>query len=67
MGAGQSDLASSFLRLLVWRRRQLPEGLETLWPDIAGVAREVAREQDYYDAPVDIYGSFQDLVDRLDQ
>ena len=63
---GDSDGASSFLHLVVWmlkteRDTMVPETEEIL----VGASHQIAKNQRFYDADVDIYGRFSDLYAEI--
>jgi hypothetical protein len=60
-GAGQSDMASCFLRLVRDRAEAQASTLSEVWDRLRPAVSEVAARQSFYDADVEIYGSFPDL------
>jgi hypothetical protein len=60
-----SDAASSFLRIVLLKLREQPEFilpvLSKLMPDI----EFIANNQELYDADIDIYGDFKELLHQI--
>jgi len=63
--AGDSDAASPFLRLLLNREERDPGSVMEIYGKLSDTVDFVASHQDYFDAPRDIYGSFQELGDKI--
>ena len=57
-GAGQSDMASCFLRLVRDRARDHPATLTDVWGRLWPAVVQVSDRQAFYDADVEIYGAF---------
>jgi hypothetical protein len=62
----QSDLASCFLRLIRERAAEAPAALAKVWARLHPVVVAVAVRQEFYDADVDIYGSFPVIKDEVE-
>lgn len=62
---GESDAASSFLGLLIARESEEPGCVSDLYAQLKPTVEFVATHQWYFDADLDIYGSFKDLGDRI--
>jgi hypothetical protein len=65
---GDSDGASSFLRLIIWllksnRTVMTPQTEQAL----VAAAEQVAGRQDFYEADLDIYGDFADLYKEISE
>lgn len=65
--AGDSDGASSFIRLLINREKKDVGSVSSIYPLLKDAVDLVAEGQKYFDAPLDIYGSFFDLRAELIQ
>ena len=63
--AGDSDSASSFMRLLVNREKRDPGSVSSIYPFLKKSVQFAAEGQRYFKAPVDIYGRFAELADEL--
>ena len=63
---GDSDSASSFLRLLVSREERDPGSVSQIYEQLRDGALQVASNQKHYDADPAIYGAFPDVIDLLD-
>jgi hypothetical protein len=65
---GDSDGASSFLRLIIWL---LKASREVIAPEteqqLLAAAAHVARRQDFYEADVSIYDDFKDLYREIQE
>lgn len=59
---GESDSASPFLTLLDARERKDPGSVQQILESLEPYLEIVANGQEYFDAPVDIYGSFPGRV-----
>jgi hypothetical protein len=59
--AGESDMASCFLRLVRHRMASRPEDLDPAWDRLRPAIATIAQRQAFYDADTNIYGSFLDL------
>ncbi len=64
-GEGESDAASPFLSLLEQRENKDPESVSEIYSDLAEAVDFVASHQGYFDADVDIYGSFKERAERI--
>jgi hypothetical protein len=62
---GDSDSASSFLRLLMSREERDPGSVTAIYSDLASFIEYVASHQVEFDADVNIYGKFSDLAKRI--
>ena len=60
-----SDAASSFLSLLIARETEEPGSVSEIYAELEPAVEFVAARQKYFDASVDIYGSFSDLGYQL--
>jgi hypothetical protein len=65
-GAGAADAASCFVRLLGDRVRTDAAGVATIYPALKPAIDSVAERQAFFDADVDIYGSFSDIVQEIE-
>jgi hypothetical protein len=63
--AGESDDASSFLRLLIGRERQDPGSVAQIYVDLEPAVDFVSSNQVHFDADLDIYGDFRELASQL--
>lgn len=59
--AGDSDAASSFLRLAISREHKDPGSVSQVFPDLRSTIEFVSSGQEYFDANPDIYGKLADL------
>lgn len=68
-GAGQSDMASCFLRLVRDRAQDQPATLAGVWDNLWPAVVTVAERQAYYEADARIYGAFpefrRDIADSV--
>lgn len=62
---GDSDSASSFIRLLLAREERDPGSVAAIYDELALVVEFVAENQAYFEANRGIYGSFSDLAAQL--
>ena len=62
---GEADAASCFLRLVLDKMRSDPE-VATIYPELKSAIDTVSERQTFYDADVDIYGSFVDLRHEIE-
>jgi hypothetical protein len=62
---GDSDSASSFIRLLLAREKRDPGSVAAIYDELAQVVGLVAENQAYFEAKVDIYGVFSELAAEL--
>jgi len=62
---GDSDSASSFIRLLLSREEKDPGSVKNIYQSLAETIDFIANNQEYYDADLDIYGSFTDLSKEI--
>lgn len=60
-----SDAASCFLRLLLARESEEPGSVSDIYIELAPTVDFVASRQEYFDADIDIYGSFPELAQQL--
>jgi len=63
--AGDSDSASPFLSLLEEREKKDPGSVRIIFPALKEALVFVAKNQAYFEAPIDIYGDFNERVKRL--
>lgn len=63
--SGDPDSASPFLRLLVAREERDSGSVAQVYSALLPVIEHVASHQSAYDADPSIYGSFEDLADKL--
>jgi hypothetical protein len=59
--AGESDMASVFLRLVRDMSVNYPDEFAEFYPEIRPAVEHVADNQAFFDADVDIYGSFEEI------
>jgi hypothetical protein len=59
--AGESDMASVFLRLTRDMSVKHPAEFAEFYPQIRSAVEQVAGNQAFFDADVDIYGSFEEI------
>ena len=62
---GDSDAASPFLRFLIDREERDPGSVMEIYGKLSDTIDFVATHQDYFHAPRDIYGRFQELGDKI--
>jgi hypothetical protein len=62
---GDSDSASSFLRLLLAREERDPGSVSRIYDELAPVVEFVAENQPRFEAAPEIYGDFRELADKL--
>ena len=62
---GESDAASPFLHLLENREQRDPGSVREIFESLKHFVDFVAVRQAYFDAPEDIYGSFQEQAQRI--
>ncbi len=62
---GESDEASSFLRLLIGREERDPGSVAEIYADLEEVVEFVASHQDYFEADPAAYGDFPELAATL--
>jgi hypothetical protein len=62
---GDSDSASSFLRLLLAREERDPGSVSRVYDELAPVVDFVAENQLRFEAGPEIYGDFRELADKL--
>jgi len=58
---GEFSMASSFLGLTLIHAQKDPSALTPVWNELIEAVRFVASNQEFYDADVDIFGSFEEL------
>ena len=63
--AGDPDAASPFLRLLINREERDPGSVVEICRKLSDTVDFFASHQSYFQAPEEIYGSFQDLGDQI--
>lgn len=63
---GEADAASCFLRLVRDRMRSDPKGIAAIYTELEPAIDAVSARQSYYDADVNIYGSFVDLRQEIE-
>jgi len=59
------DAASTFLHLLKSKFREYPEHIAPVMPELLPVAEFVAANQAIFEADLDIYGSFPELLNEI--
>ena len=64
---GESDAASPFLHLLENREEKDPGSVREIFSSLVECVDYVARNQDYFDADIDIYGDFNEQAARIRQ
>jgi hypothetical protein len=64
---GESDAASSFLRLVRERTVEDPSQMADIWSELREAVTTIAERQDFYGAGLDIYGSFLDLRREIEE
>jgi hypothetical protein len=64
---GLADLASCFVRLVRDRAVEQPTTLADVWPRIHPALLAVSERQSFYNADVDIYGSFIRLTHEAEE
>jgi hypothetical protein len=62
---GDSDSASPFLALLEEREKRDPGSVVAVYGDIESCLDFVAKNQSYFDAPIDIYGDFNERAEAI--
>jgi len=62
---GESDAAGPFLNLLENREQRDPGSVREIFQSLGQFVDFVAVRQAYFDAPEDIYGSFQEQAQRI--
>lgn len=62
---GDSDSASSFLRLLIAREDRDPGSVSCIYDELSPVVELVAENQPRFKAAPEIYGVFRELADKL--
>jgi len=65
-GAGAADAASCFVRLVRDRLRTDAAGVAAIYPALKPAIDSIAERQAFFDADVDIYGSFSDIVRAIE-
>ena len=64
--AGDSDGASSFLRMFIWMLKTNREVISKESGHLLfETSFEISQKQDFYDADIDIYGKFSDLFEEI--
>jgi hypothetical protein len=63
--AGDSDSASSFLRLLVAREERDVGSVATIYLELLPFIEQVSSHQSMYEADPNIYGSFPELAEHI--
>lgn len=58
----EADSASCFLELVLEKARAEPEKFRNLYPRLKSAIDMIAGRQEFYGAPVEIYGSFLDCL-----
>jgi hypothetical protein len=66
-GAGESDMASCFLRLVRSRMASNGAELAPVWDRLEPAVTKVAQDQSFYDADASIYGSFAEMALEIAQ
>lgn len=56
--AGESDMASVFMNLLVEKSEKDPQAFARIYRSLGPAVKAIAERQEFYDADWDIYGSF---------
>ena len=64
--AGEADMASCFLRLIRDRMSAQPDQIEVVWDQLQPLLGAIAERQAFYDAAMDIYGSFAELRSEIE-
>lgn len=64
-GRGDSDAASSFLRLLKGREDREPGSVKKVYAQLENCIEFVGSHQEQFDADQDIYGNFAELVSDI--
>ena len=64
--AGNPDAASSFLSLVSDRASRDAGGLHEVWSRLQPCVRQVAGQQEFYDADPEIYGSFLERYAQIE-
>jgi hypothetical protein len=64
--AGHPDAASSFLSLVSDRASRDAVGLNAVWARLNPFLRQVAGQQEFYDADPEIYGSFLERCAQIE-
>jgi hypothetical protein len=62
---GDSDSASSFLRLLVAREERDVGSVATIYSELLPFIEHVSSQQGMYEADPNVYGSFPELAERI--
>jgi len=62
---GDSDSASSFLRLLINREKKDAGSVSTIYLSLQDTVELVASHQQDFDADIDIYGNFPELANEI--
>lgn len=65
-GDGAADAASCFLRLVRDRLATDAAGVAAIFPALKSAIDSAAEQQAFFDADVDIYGSFSDIVQQIE-
>ena len=60
-----ADSASSFLRLLLAREKREPGSVSQIYSRLAPAMEFVAAHQEQFDADINIYGKFNEIVNEL--
>jgi hypothetical protein len=63
---GDSDSASIFLALLETREEEDPGCVRQIYGDLSRTIAFIAANQEYFDASVDIYGSFSERAKKIE-
>jgi hypothetical protein len=63
--AAEADAASPFLRLLINREKRDPGSVMEIYGKLSDTIDYVASHQSYFEAPENIYGSFQELAEQI--
>jgi hypothetical protein len=63
--AGDADAASPFLELLIDREERDPGSVMEIYDKLSDTVDFVASHQDYFEAPQDIYGNFQEIREKI--
>ena len=64
---GDSDSASSFLRLLLAREERDPGSVSCIYDELVPAVEFVAEDQPRFQAAPEIYGDFRELAEKLRQ
>ncbi len=63
--AGNSELASAFLNLLIAKEKQTKGSVAEIFNELMPTIKFVADNQNYFDASIEIFGAFTELESEL--